>query len=352
MKKKFLLWGGVLFMTAALVLSACDLSPEEDDPYRYEYPPDSVPEYTVTFMSLGGSYVEPIDKVNEGSTITLPDPPLRGGYVFQGWYYDNKTFLVPFTSSTPVTPEYGVYVDGIRVYAKWAEDTAYTDGVLPEGSFNDKLRILADRADKNVIYTIPLSEDTECEYWDIITRGINVIIKIHSANPQDLKKLSSSGNAALFSINNNITVKLENIIIQGKSDSENSMIVVNGGTLEVLGGAKITGNHVDGSGGGVSVYANGHLILDGGEICNNTSSSWGGGVLVNNKGLFTMKSGSIHHNTAGTEESTWSTAWGGGVGYTRENSPCPAGKFMPTPRLSAAASAYTVRVLLLFPPSL
>jgi hypothetical protein len=95
------------------------------------------------------------------------------------------------------------------------------------------------------------------------------------------------------------------------------MIVVNGGTLELLGGAKITGNKIDGSGAGVAVYANGNLILDGGEICYNSSASWGGGVLVNYKGQFTMKSGSIHHNTAGTAESTWSTAWGGGVGVNQ-----------------------------------
>jgi uncharacterized repeat protein (TIGR02543 family) len=300
-------------MTAALVLSACDLLHEEDDPYHYEAPPDPVPEYTVTFMSLGGSYVGPIDKAKEGSTITLPNPPLRGGYVFQGWYYDNKTFLVPFTSSTQVTPEYGVYVDGIRVYAKWAEDTAYTSGVLPEGSFNDKLRILADRADKNVIYTITLSEDTECEYWDIVTRGINVVIEICSADPQNPKKISPR-EGALFSINDNITVKLKDIIIQGKIDNTNSLILVNGGgALELRRGAKITGNHVAGSGGGVKVFANANLILDGGEICGNSSTSWGGGVIVN-KGQLAMKSGSIHHNTAGTAESTWSTAWGGGVG--------------------------------------
>jgi uncharacterized repeat protein (TIGR02543 family) len=318
-------WKLAFALAAALALSACDLfsSSEEDEPYHYKAPPDPVKECTITFMSLGGSYVEPIDKVKEGSTITLPDPPLRGGYVFQGWYYDNKTFLIPFTSSTPVTLEYGTYGGSIRVYAKWSVDTAYTDGVLPDGSFNDKLRVIAERADKNVIYTIPLGEDTECEYWDIVTRGINVVIRITSANPRDLKKLSAGGTGALFSINNNITVKLENIIIQGKAGSENSAIIVNGGVLELLGGAKITGNHVDGSGAGVGVYANGSLILDGGEICGNTSASWGGGVLVNEKGQFTMKSGSIHHNTAGTADSTWSTAWGGGVGVYK-------GKFLMT----------------------
>jgi hypothetical protein len=109
-------------------------------------------------------------------------------------------------------------------------------------------------------------------------------------------------------------VVLENIIIPGRADNTSSLIIVNDGTLEVLGGAKITGNKVDGSGGGVAVAAYGNLILDGGEISGNASTSWGGGVLVIDKGTFTMKSGLIRGNTAGTAESTWGQAWGGGVG--------------------------------------
>jgi uncharacterized repeat protein (TIGR02543 family) len=305
--------GWKLAFALAAVLSACPMSPEDDNSYYYESPPDSVPEYTVTFMSMGGSPVESVYKVKEGSTISLPDPPLRGGYVFQGWYYDYKTFLVPFTSSTPVTADFGVYTDGIRLYAKWALDTSYTNGVLPDGSLNEKFRFLAERADKNVIYTIPITEDTVCDYWDIVTRGINVVIEICSADPQNPKKISPR-EGALFSINDKITVKLKDIIIQGKIDNTNSLVIVNGGgTLELRQGAKLTGNKADGSGGGVSVFANGNLILDGGEIYGNSSASWGGGVIVN-KGQLIMKSGSIHHNTAGTAASTWGTAWGGGVG--------------------------------------
>jgi uncharacterized repeat protein (TIGR02543 family) len=307
------------FLTlSALVFFGCSM-PTDDTSYNgYDDAPEEEKTWTVSFMSQGGSYVEPFYNVKEGSVISLPDPPVREGYVFQGWYYDNRTFLVPFTSSTPVTPEYGwSSTYGIRVYAKWTQDTSYTTGVLPEGSLNEKFRVIADRADKNVIYTILISEDTECDYWDIVTRGINVIIEIRSADPASPKKISRRAGTALFSINESITVKLQDIIIQGRTDSMNSMIKVNGGgTLELLGGAKITGNKVDGIGGGVSVFSNGSLILDGGEICYNSSTSWGGGVLVDEGGQFTLKSGSIHHNSAGTGTAadTWGSAWGGGVG--------------------------------------
>jgi uncharacterized repeat protein (TIGR02543 family) len=313
----------VLVLTAALALAACDMEPDEDSYYdSSNNDTDSEETYTLSFDSRGGSPVAPLQKVKLGATVTLPDPPLRGGYVFQGWYYDNYTFKVPFTSSTPVTKEYGTYDGSLKVFATWTGDTVYTEGVLPEGSLNDKLRILADRADRNIIYTISISEDTTCSYWDIVTRGINVIIKIRSADPQSPKKISPATANALFSINGSVTVVLENIIIQGRADNTSSLIIVNDGALEVLGGAKITGNRVNGIGGGVVVHAYGNLILDGGEISGNASTSWGGGVLVM-EGAFTMKSGLIRGNTAGTAESTWGQAWGGGVGVDQ-------GKFLMT----------------------
>jgi hypothetical protein len=322
MKKMYGL-GRKLVLVAALALAACHIEPDEDSYYDYSKD-DSEETYTLSFDSRGGSPVAPLQKVKLGATVTLPDPPLRGGYVFQGWYYDNYTFKVPFTSSTLVTKEYGVYVDqGIKVFATWTGDTVYTDGVLPEGSLNDKLRIIADRADRNIIYTITIGEDTTCSYWDIVTRGINVIIKIRSADPQSPKKISPATADSLFSVNGSVTVVLENIIIQGRDDNTSSLIIVNDGAMEVLGGAKITGNKVDGSGGGVLVLAYGNLILDGGEISGNASTSWGGGVQVMDKGTFTMKSGLICGNTAGTAESTWSTAWSGGVGVYK-------GKFLMT----------------------
>jgi uncharacterized repeat protein (TIGR02543 family) len=307
----------VLVLMAALAFAACDMEPDEDSYYdsSNNYT-DSEETYTLSFDSRGGSPVAPLQKVKLGATVTLPDPPLRGGYVFQGWYSDNYTFQVPFTSSTPVTKN-------IKVFATWTGDTVYTGGVLPDGSLNDKLRIIADRADRNIIYTIPISQDTACAYWDIVTRGINVTIKIRSADPQNPKKISPATANALFSVNGSVTVVLEDIIIQGRPDNTSTLIIVNDGTLEVLGGAKITGNRVDGSGGGVVVHAYGNLILDGGEISGNASTSWGGGVQVMDKGTFTMKSGLIRGNTAGTAESTWSTAWGGGVGVYQ-------GKFLMT----------------------
>jgi uncharacterized repeat protein (TIGR02543 family) len=282
MKNRLLFVFSALAFLYVLVFTGCLLltTNTDDDNSDNGLELESEEKYIVSFNLYGGSPIEPIE-IAESDVINPLPAPVRGGYIFEGWFTDKKTFQESFTSSMPVT-------GNINLYAKWSENPVYANGVLPAGTLNEKFTVIADRADENIIYTILIGEDTECEYWDIVTRGINMVIDIQSANPQAPKKLSSKEAGALFSINNNITIKLRDIIIQENPNDTNSMIIVNGGTLEVLGGAKITGNHIDGSGAGVIVSANGNLILDGGEIYGNSSTSWGGGVLVN-------KGGTIYH---------------------------------------------------------
>jgi uncharacterized repeat protein (TIGR02543 family) len=235
---------------SVLVFTGCPSlidDPTDDNPGNESKPEPEV-KYTVTFNSYGGSPVDPIE-ITKGDVINPLPTPVRGGYIFQGWFTDRKTFFQePFTSATPVTKN-------ITIYAKWAENTNYTNGVLPDGTLNEKPRVIADRADENIIYTILISEDTECAYWDIVTRGINVVIEIRSADPQNPKKLSSSGTAALFGINNNL---------RGGEIHHN----------EAWDDAAKTGA----CGGGVFVYR-ATFIMNGGEIYSNTAYR-GGGVYI------------------------------------------------------------------------
>ena len=50
------------------------------------------------------------------STIAMPDNPTRGGYIFDGWYYDNGIWKKPFTANslinTPISSD-------MTIYAKW-----------------------------------------------------------------------------------------------------------------------------------------------------------------------------------------------------------------------------------------
>jgi len=282
----------------------CDVF-SSNDSNDYDYSKPEPRGLTVTFISNGGSPVPQSTGIPHNTTITLPPNPVRGGYLFGGWFTDDKTLIIPFTEQTIVTKD-------ISVYAKWNEGT-YTNGVLPDVTLDEKLRIIADRADINTIYDIPISTDTVCEFYDIITKGINVIIRIHSTSVSDIKKITVNKPSMLWTINRNITLVLEDIIIQGLDDNEYAMLRVSNGTLELKNGAKIIDNVNNAStGGAVFIAAGGKMIIDGGEISGNYSTyytdnstfGYGGGVFVNDNGYLLMKSGKISNNEA---------IWGGGV---------------------------------------
>lgn len=70
-------------------------------------------EFTVTFVSGGGSTVNP-QTVCDGDVVFKPANPKKEGYTFDGWYADEAcTELYNFR--TPVTKD-------ITLYAKWKED--------------------------------------------------------------------------------------------------------------------------------------------------------------------------------------------------------------------------------------
>lgn len=95
---------------------------------------------------------------------------------------------------------------------------------------------------------------------------------------------------------------------------------VNGSAVKVCGfgrftmyGGTITGNHVNGNGGGVYVDGtNGEFTMYGGSITNNSATGSGGGVYVDGKNSsFTMYGGTITNNSAKNS--------GGGVYVGSEN---------------------------------
>ncbi|WP_167956372.1 InlB B-repeat-containing protein [Anaerosporobacter faecicola] len=78
-----------------------------------------IPIYTVSFESNGGTAVSPITEVEENSTITLPTPPTRTGYSFEGWYTDAEC-TDEFNTATAITSNF-------TLYAKW--DAAELDHI-------------------------------------------------------------------------------------------------------------------------------------------------------------------------------------------------------------------------------
>jgi hypothetical protein len=122
--------------------------------------------------------------------------------------------------------------------------------------------------------------------------------------------ISLSSNGSLFTVNDGVTLVLENnITLRGRSNNIAPLVQVSrGGTLVMNEGSFIIGNTANGNGGGVLVFG-GTFTMNGGTITGNTASGSGGGVYVNgetfssnyaqyvNAGTFTMNGGTITGNT-------------------------------------------------------
>lgn len=102
MKRRFFYFSIVILMV--FMLSSCDEGET----------------YTVTFDTNGGSVVPPIEI--RGDRLDIPDAPVKDGYVFDGWYYDNETFEEPFDplslSDEPLSTD-------LTLYAKWIDESIF-----------------------------------------------------------------------------------------------------------------------------------------------------------------------------------------------------------------------------------
>ena len=100
MYKKMRLFSLVLGLISVLLLSACTNSVE----------------FTINFDSNGGSEVSSI-KTDGTSSITLPNDPIKDGYSFAGWYWDNGTFRDLFTVNSllerGISGNLTVYANGL-----------------------------------------------------------------------------------------------------------------------------------------------------------------------------------------------------------------------------------------------
>jgi hypothetical protein len=127
--------------------------------------------------------------------------------------------------------------------------------------------------------------------------------------------------------NINLKVVLENIVLKGIDDNNAQLVFVgSGATLDILEGARITGNHNirsadDTWGAGILILADGLVTLDGGSIDRNIAENnndvtagkraYGGGVCImqDRAATFIMKSGTIERN----EVRSNSSCSGGGI---------------------------------------
>lgn len=70
----------------------------------------SINEYTITFISNGGSAISPLT-FDYGETITMPNNPSKSGNIFAGWYLDSKLKNYYTFSTMPS--------NNITIYSDW-----------------------------------------------------------------------------------------------------------------------------------------------------------------------------------------------------------------------------------------
>lgn len=97
-------------------------APSEPEPTVSQ--PTEHGEFSVTFNTRGGSGDYPQETALFGTLLTLPEPPERTGYRFDGWYKDAQC-----------TEEWDFALDSVQsdltLYAKWT-DTSPADSTLPQ----------------------------------------------------------------------------------------------------------------------------------------------------------------------------------------------------------------------------
>ncbi len=76
----------------------------------------------ILFDSNGGSSVESI--TFDGDILDMPENPTKDGFIFDGWYFDNETFIIPLTISSILEQPLD---ENLTVYAKWIEDVSPLD---------------------------------------------------------------------------------------------------------------------------------------------------------------------------------------------------------------------------------
>lgn len=85
----------------------------------------------ITFVTNSNTTIDPV--VLDGkSDKFMPDDPLRAGYEFAGWYYD-QLFLHPFSTADAITMD-------ITLYAKWISLTPDEDTKQPEKEDNKGIK--------------------------------------------------------------------------------------------------------------------------------------------------------------------------------------------------------------------
>jgi uncharacterized protein (TIGR02145 family) len=185
--------------------------------------------------------------------------------------------------------------------------------VTPPGTaLGEQLAWIANQFGTGTTYDIMLNNDESLGPTTVTTRGRNITIIMRSENPKKSRTVQLKGQGFLFTLDANITLILQNVVLKGHNQNTEALVHVSPGTKLILdSGTKIIGNTSTNNGNnssGGGVYVNGGILEmnDGVEIRGNTASLSGGGIRVVNNGNVIIRGGLISENTS-------SRRYGGGI---------------------------------------
>jgi chitinase len=87
----------------------------------------SVNQYTISFNSDGGSFIDSITQ-DYNTNISLPEAPTKDGYTFDGWYLDSE-LLTEYSDSTMPSENITLYAKWVPI--DWSDIELYLSNLIP-----------------------------------------------------------------------------------------------------------------------------------------------------------------------------------------------------------------------------
>jgi uncharacterized repeat protein (TIGR02543 family) len=254
--------------------------------------------YTMTYHANGASGTAPTAQtVNEGASITLPGAGglTNSGKTFNGWNTAANGSGTDYAAGASFT----VNAD-TNFYAQWRSEP-----VTPPGAtLAEKFAYIAGQADDGTVYNIEVTQDEYLEPTMVATQGRNVTVNLKSADAGDIKTIQIMSTGTLLTVNNNITLTLQDITLKGRPGNDTVLVkVALGGAMIMNQNAKIIDNVSSANayttiGAGLCIDG-GVVTMNDGEISGNFADwGYGGGVYVKNGGAMVINAGKITGNRA------------------------------------------------------
>ena len=292
--------------------------------------------FTVTFDSDGGSDVD-AQTVTENGKATKPADPTKAwtGTLpaglhtgmpdsdhFDGWQKDGAAY----DFNAPVTAD-------ITLTAKWTAPNPTPIDLTTRSEANIIAKSVAYiNADDSETTEYTLVLDADVENVAAITHNKNgVTLEIISVDDTEVVISKGTASGRVFTVGGTNTTASSaklvidgNVILQGKASNNGSVVYVGyGGSLELKGNAKITGNSTSDQGGGIQTAGNATyrvtITMSGNaEISDNTITTtaaftrYGGGIYLMYADL-TMSDNAVIKNNTVDNTGPDQTSYGGGV---------------------------------------